>query len=223
MNRMLTILALSAAATFAACQSTSNPDYNASNRMNDPNNATANLPRATDSDQKVDPSSAYNLHNSRGSDKIGKAISSDDRAFLVDAAAAGNYEVEAGNVALMNSSNQHIKDIAQHMIDDHTKANGQLMLLAKSNNVLLSTATNMDQQNMLNKLRGLHGDDFDREYLDQQKTAHRDAIAKFSTEANDSQNFEIREFAANTLPTLRMHLQMLTGDNSSNTVGMQTP
>jgi putative membrane protein len=148
-----------------------------------------------------------------GSDKtkIAAALSDQDRNFMQDAGAGGMYEVQAGEKALAKSSDQRVKNIAQHMVDDHTKANQQLMALARRKGVELAGVPNADQIKMLAQLDKLNGTDFDQEYINQQKQAHQDTIAKFQTEASDGKDRDTRDWAASTLPTLREHLNMING------------
>jgi putative membrane protein len=64
-------------------------------------------------------------------------VSSDDKNFVKKAAEAGMAEVEMGHVALKQASNEEVKQFAQRMIDDHSKANTELMLLAQSKGITL--------------------------------------------------------------------------------------
>ncbi len=65
---------------------------------------------------------------------------------------------------------------------------------------------------MLSRLDGLSGSDFDKEYIAQQRQAHEDTIAKFQVAVNSSTDRDIRDWAAQTLPTLRGHLRMINGE-----------
>jgi putative membrane protein len=131
-----------------------------------------------------------------------------DRQFFMDAAAGGTYEVQSSRLALQKSNNDGVKRFAQHMIDDHTKANDELAGLARSKNVAVTPAPNQMQQDMLNRLQGLSGTQFDQEYLRQQRMAHQDTIQKFETAANSGSE-DVKMWASKTLPTLRQHLQMV--------------
>ena len=53
-----------------------------------------------------------------------------DKQFIKDVHGGNQYEVAAGQKALTKSQNDGIKMIAQHMVDDHTKADEQLTNLA---------------------------------------------------------------------------------------------
>ena len=65
------------------------------------------------------------------------------------------------------------------------------------------------RQTMLARLRGLMGDEFDRQYRDDQRAAHRNAIALFQRYAEGGDNPTIRIWARNMLPVLKEHLEMV--------------
>jgi len=152
-----------------------------------------------------------------GNDKtrIAVALNSQDQQFVLDAAGGGLYEVQSGQKALLKSTDANVKMIAQHMVDDHTKANAALTALAQRKGVpAASLVPNADQVAKLGKLDSLNGAEFDREYISQQRAAHEDAIAKFQSEASNGFDRDLRDFASATLPTLRGHLEMINGNNN---------
>jgi putative membrane protein len=141
------------------------------------------------------------------------SMGSSDRDFIMDAAASGMYEVQSGEIASTKGTSAHVKMIGQHMVADHTRANDQLLALAKRRAVAMPPTLRPDQREMITKLNELQGSDFDKEYLRQQEAAHREAIAKFQAQAKSGKDAELRRFAAQTLPTLQEHLRMVTKQN----------
>jgi len=157
-----------------------------------------------------------------GNDKtrISVALNSQDQQFVLDAAGGGLYEVQSSQKALTKSTDASVKAIAQHMVDDHTKANNALMALAQRKGVpAASLIPNAQQVQQLSRLDSLNGTEFDREYISQQKQAHVDTIAKFQAEASNGNDRDLRDFASATLPTLRGHLDMINGNNNVNNIG----
>jgi putative membrane protein len=57
-------------------------------------------------------------------------LNSDDSDFLKKAAKGGMAEVELGKLALQKASSPDVKEFADLMIRDHTKANRELTALA---------------------------------------------------------------------------------------------
>jgi len=64
-------------------------------------------------------------------------INSDDSAFLKDAAHDGVMEVQIGRLAVDKATDPEIKQFAQRLIDDHSKANQDLTALASQKGVSL--------------------------------------------------------------------------------------
>jgi putative membrane protein len=64
-------------------------------------------------------------------------ISSDDREFAMKAAEGGQAEVAHAQMALQKSASDDVKRYAQRMIDDHTKANQELMTIASGKGLTL--------------------------------------------------------------------------------------
>lgn len=142
-------------------------------------------------------------------------LSTQDKDFIGSASGSGNYEVAAGKLALQKTQDARVRMIAERMVHDHTQANEQLALLTHQMGMIPSSAPGLKESRELDELRGLNGTDFDQAYLQQQRQAHQQAIALFEKEANNGSDNKVRQFAAQTLPTLQEHLRMINGENSS--------
>ncbi len=142
-------------------------------------------------------------------------ISDDDREFMMKAAHAGAAEIKAGEMALSKTQNADVKKFAQRMIDDHTQANEKLKKLAGEKNVALPTEPDEDQKEKANELEQLSGDDFDAEYMDVQVGDHETVIDFFEDEADGGTDSDVVDFAAQTLPTLKSHLEMAENINDN--------
>ena len=132
----------------------------------------------------------------------------DDVTFVQKAAIANMTEVEASKVALEKSSDASVKSFAQHMIDDHTKAGDKLKSVATQQGLSVPADLDMPHKQVIEKLRGLSGATFDKEYKTQMLTDHKEAVALFSNESRDAAHTAVDQFAAETLPTLQSHLKM---------------
>jgi putative membrane protein len=134
--------------------------------------------------------------------------------FVKQAAAGGEYEIRSSKLALKQSKSEDVKRIAQRLIDDHTKAGKALKATVKEAGVKAKIPEKLDQkhQTMMDELKKAKGTaaDFDKIYLDQQLSAHQDAIALFSGYAESGDNDKLKSFAEATLPTLQEHQQMVT-------------
>jgi len=63
-----------------------------------------------------------------------------DSSFITEAAEGGMKEVELGKLAQSRASDSSVKQFAQRMVNDHGKANKELMSLAKSKGIKLPSS-----------------------------------------------------------------------------------
>jgi len=137
------------------------------------------------------------------------APSKADRSFADTAARAGLAEVSEAQIALQKSQRQDVRDFAQHMIDDHGKANDQLKEAAAAEQITLPTSPSNKDQQQAKKLQGLSGAAFDKQYIEDQRAAHREAVSLFTKESKSGSDPRLKQFAATTLPTLENHYQSI--------------
>jgi putative membrane protein len=160
--------------------------------------------------QGQDSHSDANRHGNAGSQAGGSMmLSSTDRKFAMAAASGGMAEVEMARVALQRASSDEVKQYAQKMIEDHTRANEELMQLAASKGLTLPTGPDAKQQAMMRKMMGLSGAAFDREYVKTSGVKAHEQMAKlFMNEQSKGRDADLKAFAASKLPAVQMHLSM---------------
>ncbi|MEO5603499.1 MAG: DUF4142 domain-containing protein [Cyclobacteriaceae bacterium] len=132
----------------------------------------------------------------------------EDAEFAVEAADGGLLEVQLGTLALTKASSAQVKQFAQMMVDDHTKANNELKALAQTKNISLPTVLGDDQQKRYDNLNEKTGQDFDKEYMDLMVKDHKDDIDAFEKEAENGKEAELKSWAAGKLTALRHHLEV---------------
>src|SRR5205085_11756855 len=62
-------------------------------------------------------------------------VSSGDRDFMTKAAIGGMEEVQLGRLAAQKGASNDVKQFGQRMVDDHSRANSELMSLASQKSV----------------------------------------------------------------------------------------
>lgn len=129
-----------------------------------------------------------------------------DSDFAIKAADGGMLEVQLGKIALTNASNQGVKDFGQMMVDDHTKANNELMALAKQKGIVLPPAPSQKSVDHIKNLNEKTGTEFDKDYIDHMISDHEEDITLFENASENATDEDIKAFANKTLPTLRNHL-----------------
>jgi putative membrane protein len=132
---------------------------------------------------------------------------SEDEKFVRGAASGGMMEVQAAKLAQQKAQRQEVKDFAQHIIDDHTKANQQLMQIAQSKQIQVPRELKASQQGELKDLQELEGEDFDNAFVINNVGDHMKMILKFQKCSQKLQDPELKAFATEQLPKLQAHLQ----------------
>jgi putative membrane protein len=132
---------------------------------------------------------------------------SPDGVFIKTAAMAGMAEVDHGELAATNAASNDVKEFAQKMVADHSKANDELKTIASQKNIPLPTELDAKHKAMQDKLAKLKGAAFDRAYMTHMAAAHKEAAALFEREAKSGKDPDVKAFAEKTLPTIQDHLK----------------
>lgn len=133
-------------------------------------------------------------------------VDKDVADFAVEAANGGMMEVELGKVAQQKAESQRIKDFGAMMVQDHSAANDKLKSLAQSKNITLPGTIGIDAQKDIDDLNKKTGRDFDKAYMNMMLSDHKKDVKAFQKAASDLKDMDVRNFAAETLPTLQKHL-----------------
>jgi putative membrane protein len=134
---------------------------------------------------------------------------SKDMKFAMEAAMGGMAEVEMGRVAARKGASDEVRQFGQKMVDDHSKANDDLMHVASGKGMALPTALDAKHQAEMQKMSALSGEAFDRAYVKMMVKDHKKDVAEFQMESMRGADADIKSFATRTLPTLQEHLQMI--------------
>jgi len=135
-------------------------------------------------------------------------LSSSDSGFIKEAAQGGMMEVELGKAAQDKASNEKVKDFGKRMEQDHSKANDELKKIASDKGVQLSSDLDKKHKSKVDKLTKLSGVEFDRQYMRDMVSDHKEDVKKFQNEADKGKDADLKKFASQTLPTLKEHLQL---------------
>ncbi|NWG47403.1 MAG: DUF4142 domain-containing protein [Alphaproteobacteria bacterium] len=138
-------------------------------------------------------------------------------SFVENAAIGNIYEISAARIALERAKDPHVREIAVHMIEDHTMAENQMKSTLRSVRGAQSppNAPDKRREKMLDHLREAKDEDFDSRYLEQQELAHQETITLFSSFADQGEDANLRLYAQGELPGLRRHLEMVRAARSS--------
>jgi putative membrane protein len=129
-------------------------------------------------------------------------VSPKDNTFLVNASTSNAVEVEDGKIG-QRAGSAEVKKLAGRMVADHSKANKELIDLAKRKGVALNTS------GVTAEIKMASGPEFDRQFLAMLETNHKKAITDFEREAKSGDDSDLRAYANRQLPSLREHLSMV--------------
>lgn len=136
-------------------------------------------------------------------------LSNGDQRFLRKAGESGLLEIQASQLAVERGQHPEVKRYAEMMIKDHTAVDKELKALASAKGFQLPTELDGGKRRLTEKLRKAEGHDFDEEYADEVAVdAHEDAVELFEDAADDTDDTEVKAFAAKHLPALQKHLDM---------------
>ena len=137
------------------------------------------------------------------------AAASLDEQFFYDAAESGIAVVDYANIAKKRSTNPAIEGLADQLLKDQTAANDKLQSLASVETVDLPSHTGIKQNAERAKLELIDTKSFDRQYVQGQLKAHRDAVALYEDEVANGKDPKARDFAKEVLPMLKSHLEQI--------------
>jgi putative membrane protein len=153
-------------------------------------------------------SSANSMGTSQASSsKSSSGLSASDKMFVKKAAEGGLAEVQLGQLATEKASSDDVKKFGQRMVDDHSKANDQLKQVASSKGVDLPQDLDARDKATKDHLSKLSGAAFDRAYMKDMVTDHTKDVAEFERESKAGKDPDVKNFAAQTVPTLQDHLK----------------
>lgn len=207
------IFATNATTTSRAQQQNTNNSNTGNQNHNQNQNQNQN---ANTSTQNMNNSNATGERTAMG------MLSSRDRNFVMDAAMGGLMEVELGRMAVQFGQSAAVKEFGQRMIDDHTKANAELMQLASTKGITLPTELDQKHRSQANKLQRMKGAEFDSAYAKMMLKDHNDDVEDFEKQSTRGEDAEVKAFATKMLPTLQEHLTMVralpgnTGESNMN-------
>ncbi|MBD1829509.1 DUF4142 domain-containing protein [Microcoleus vaginatus GB1-A2] len=137
------------------------------------------------------------------------SLSSRDRTFVMQAGQMSMMEVELGRLAVQRGSSAGVKQYGQEMVEEHTRANQELMQLVMQKQVELPTEMSTQNTALMKRLSGLSGTSFDTAYKQAMIESHNQAIALFQAQSQQGQDPDLKAWATQKLPNLQAHLQMV--------------
>lgn len=132
-------------------------------------------------------------------------VSEKTQEFVRKATIGNLFEIETSTMALAKAQDERVKDFAQQMISDRTRADKKLRHAVIDAKIAMDIPRSLDKEHrdIVDRLAKQSNSDFDEEYIDAQQQAHDEAMVLYEDYAEDGANPTLREFVAEALPTLR--------------------
>jgi len=149
----------------------------------------------------------------RADDAAGdNAASRDVEGWVRDIVMKGTAEIELGKLASERAANAQVKEFGAMMVKDHTMAGNELKQ-AIAGKIAVQEQMDEKHRELAQKLRGLQGAEFDREYMNAMVDGHQEVRDMVKRRADEKPNNEpvenaVNAWAAKALPTVEHHLQM---------------
>ncbi len=132
-----------------------------------------------------------------------------DADFIVEAVAANYAEIHLAQQALGRSQDAEAQKMATMLVTDHTKVLNELKAYASKNGIVLPVEETDKAKKDEQKLSEKDAEDFDKKWCSELIDAHQNTIDKFEKRVDRTEDPELKTWISNTLPSLKMHLQML--------------
>jgi len=173
---------------------------------------------------QVDPNQPPNPMRSEPDSTAVPGVSHEEmqeRMFLQRAAEGGTAEVQLGKLAVEKASADDVKAFGQKMVDDHTQLNNQMAPLAESKGVALPRKMGKADQAEYDKLAGLSGEAFYKEYVAYMVKDHHEYLREFRTAAMNTNDPDMKMALDKAAKVIREHMVM--ADKLAREKGLSTP
>jgi putative membrane protein len=129
------------------------------------------------------------------------------REFLYNALKGDNSEIMLGNLAVDRARDPAVRDYGRKLATDHSQARGEVLDVGARFGIRPTREMAQEARDERERLMGLHGRDFDREFVRYMIDDHRKDIGDFRDEAREHHG-AVSDLANRQLPTLREHLRI---------------
>lgn len=132
-----------------------------------------------------------------------------DQAFVAKAMQGNDAEIQLAKLAEQKSQSNDVKQFAQKMAADHEQMNDKWFdPVAKQLGVSVPKGPSKKDKKLMEKLQGLSGDEFDKQYITAMLKDHQDDLKDFKNEADAAQDPTLKQVATQGENVISQHLQL---------------
>ena len=170
---------------------------------------TDSVDSAEDINDSVLADSNSMMDSDSGGTIAGGPVSEEDAEWAVEAANGGMTEVELGKLAQEKATDERVKNFGAMMVAEHGKAGDKLKQIAAAKNITLPAGPGDEAKKDMEDLNKKSGKDFDKAYINLMIDDHKKDVDKFKKGSTDLKDADLKNFAAETLPVVQMHLDSI--------------
>lgn len=134
------------------------------------------------------------------------ALTGNAQDFVTNAAICDLYEIEAGRIAQARATSEGVREAGGRMVKDHIASSQKLREKTAAGHLTIPASLDSRHAGLIEELRETPADQFDRIWLDQQKAAHKEAVAAMRHYRKEGDDPGLRRFAGEALPIIESHL-----------------
>ena len=135
------------------------------------------------------------------------AFADTPRHFLQKALEGDNSEIMLGRLAADRARSERVKDFGRTLSDDHSQAREEVLRLGARMGVRRNRDIAPEAREERERLQGMQGREFDREFIRYMIRDHEKDVADFQEEAQQRHG-PVSDLASQQLPTLQKHLEI---------------
>ena len=128
----------------------------------------------------------------RPAQAVQEDLGQEDLEFATKAAQGGLMELTPGELAQQRAARKEVKQFGQRMVEDHGKANDQLVQIAKGKGVETPQEMPKNGQQLHDELQQKSGAEFDQAYMDEMVSDHEKDVEEFQEYIETGQDPELR-------------------------------
>lgn len=141
------------------------------------------------------------------------AVTDQDKTFLTKASQGNIDEIKLSELAATKASNPQVKAFAHKMVVEHNALGLKMKPFADAWGLTPPTDMDSDHQDEFNKLNGLSGADFDKEYITVMDKDHHDALDLFNEEAKTTTDAKFKAAVMHGQSMVAAHTHMADAMN----------
>jgi predicted outer membrane protein len=132
-----------------------------------------------------------------------------DRLFLTKAAMGNMAEIMTSQLAMQKSKNAQVRQIAQQMVTEHSRAQSELIPIMQRRGVPVPTTVGAMHTATFQQLQRARGNNFDQLYMAAQAEAHEETVSLYQAALPMVNDPDARAYITRNLPPVVGHTQMV--------------